>query len=711
MATQESLRFTKKRISVFEALGVEPEYASESAERLGLAFAFMLRQECTDRALESGSVWAEKFRVLGNGIYSGDRYRFARTPYLREIADVMAKRDPERKVVVVAKATQQGGSESVVNEVLRRIHREGGNVLFYAENDEKAKERMTESFDVMLAREPFSRLGLRKVSNKLRHPGGTVYFRGVQKGSNLASNPAGLVVGDEAARYPRKIEKEGDFLTLARGRINTYGDEGKILMVSTFIDDYEGDGSFYSAYISGDQHEYFCPCPHCGEFYIWDEEYLVVEGDDVAMKCPVESCGGLTHDNQERAGAMARGEWRPTAERARFSDLTSYRINGFLSMDCTKSWAEMYRQIKDAESGRGLSMQALHNTVLAKPWSEMRGRRPASSEAEMKMKSLGYKAGEIPPEVVFLTAGIDVQKTHFDMEVKGWDRNLNSYSVKREKIPLAIEETEARDVAARIKPHLDDGVGGFPIRLCCIDSGHWGNEIRAAFLTKHKDLPKFTAWQMPVTSDKASGAVILTKGRARDDALLLALPGMKKTRTGQLSSKYYALLGVDYAKNIIYRTLASDYGEEQDPTPEGEEGAETQGKTVSKPDRKPKPRTGRMYAPDDYAAEYFKEITAEEMHIVPGKYSGMRIAFSLPHGGIRNEALDLAVMNMAAMEICGALDYDARRWEKLMRVADGYRKAGKKKKSGGPEGKPRELSAAARAFQQEQERRKKEWNG
>ena len=697
----ESRKFTEKRVAVFERLGIESEYSAESAERLLLSFSVILKQECQDRALEPGSVWAEKYRILGNGVYAGERYRFSRTPYLREVADVMATRDPSKKVVVVTKATQQGGSESVVNEVLRRIHREGGNVLFYAETDPKAEERMAESFDIMLARDPFSRLGLRKKANKLLHPAGTVYFRGVQKASNIASNPAALVVGDEAARYPRKIEKEGDFLTLARGRIETYGDEGKILLVSTFIDDYEGDGSFYSVYISGDQHEYYCPCPHCGEKFIWDELHLIAVEDEVAMTCP--HCGALTHDNQERANAMAEGEWRPTAERPRFSDVTSYRVNGFLSMDCTKKWSEMYRQIKDAESGRGLSMQSLHNTVLAKPWSDSRGRRPTSSETEGKMKILGYESGTLLPEIVFLTGGIDVQKTHFDLEIKGWDRHLNSYSVEREKIPVEIEDAEAADIARTIKERLEKGVGGLPVRLTCIDAGNWGEQLRKVFLTRHKDGTKFTHWQVPVNSDTVTGAVILTKGRARDDTLLLALPGIKKTKAGELASKFYALLGVDYAKKNIYRTLSGDYEDEQDQTPaEGKAG-----KTAPKTDRKPKLRTGRIYAPDDYAADYFKELTSEEMHIVPGQYGGIRTKFSVAHAGVRNEALDLAVLNMAAMEITGALGYDARRWERLEKAGERFRKDKKKKGEGEPGG--RKLSPQAEEFHREQERRRKEW--
>ena len=585
-----------------------------------------------------GAAWADRYRVMGKD----SRYRrwsTERTPYLREVARAMSSTNPAEKIVVIAKSAQMGCTEIALNEVLRRMHTEPCPILFYLENDDKADEWKRMRLITALAQPPFS--GRARASGATVEFGkATLYHSGVGSSSSLSSKPARLVVGDECARYANSIGGEGDFLGLAEGRTTTFGDLAKIILLSTPTNSVRGEGSFLSYFEAGDCREYQCECVHCGHYSAWTLEACRRVGDSAGMVCP--SCGGLTMDGEERTRAIASGRWQPTREPTNKSAI-SFHINSFIAPAEWLSWISILDNYRNAIAGTaGASLQAFYNLRLGLPFDEPEARVPTASAVKAAInKRDAFHKGFIPNSAYALTLGVDVQKTYLYFEVKAWGRALESWSVAQGTIDARIGDTELvvghlRALFQKDWPREDDKL--MRLWLGCIDCGYSTSEVYAVCA----NFPSPTILRGKYITP--FGSLTPTKGAGQVECPRLIMSELdKQSHRGKRPRKKFWLIGTDYAKHELYRTLNQIIAGDADQI-----------------------KIAMPHFPIDYSNDYFDELVSEQIITTRHRSTNrLQRAFKLANN-VANEALDVHVLNRVAAEILGLEKFTAPSIAKLV---------------------------------------------
>ncbi len=578
--------------------------------------------------------WADKRRILASSSrYT--RWSTARTPYLKGIARALASTDPKEKVVVFGKAAQMGGSEIALNEVLRRIDTaQASGILLYMENADKADDWADERLKPALRSRVFSGRAVSHSGNRCNFPGGFLVYNGIGSSASLASTTAQLVIGDEIARYPVSIGGEGDFLSLARQRAITFGSTAKIFLVSTFLDSARGEGSFVDAWESGGKNEYMCPCPECGVHWLWALEHCSVSEEEGAyMICP--ECGAKTHDGPEREKAVAKGDWVMTSTKAAH-DVVSYRISGWIAPPDWRPWSEMMFEYDRALQGK-TSLQTFYNTVLGLPYDEPEARVPGAEQTREAMTQVRYKKGRVPKEAAVLTMGFDVQKDHMPWEIKGWSEDLESWSVDRGIVATDLSNPAA--AAAAVKKAMSrefktpDG-RLLKVWLAVVDESYKTSGVHQ--LADYFKEPIIASDVVRVPRQ----ALALYRGASTivNAKLLLSAPGSKLKSNTRRRQRYWKI-GTDVAKRELYTAIARQ--------------------------RASGGRQAACHAPLEYPIDYYQELTAEQIVSKCDKMTGRMVRAFYLAPRVRNEALDLHVMNRVAAEVLGVGDWSPDKWARV----------------------------------------------
>jgi phage terminase large subunit GpA-like protein len=90
--------------------------------------------------------------------------------------------------------------------------------------------------------------------------GGMVTIISAGRAENAARRAIGLLCLDEVDKY--RLTKEGNFIPLARKRLETYRSRAKEIIASSPT--FEGS-EIDKAYQGSDQREFFVPCPFCSQ--------------------------------------------------------------------------------------------------------------------------------------------------------------------------------------------------------------------------------------------------------------------------------------------------------------------------------------------------------------------------------------------------------------------------------------------------------------
>jgi len=389
----------------------------------------------------------------------------------------------------------------------------------------------------------------------------------------------------------------------------------------------EDEGSFYNAYKKGDQRVFKCLCKHCDEFTLWTLDTMVKDGKKFAQQC--ELCGELTYDDEDRMDATLAGQWCSTAKRVS-PDVTSYKINGFVAHASWLSWSKIYQAHQDFLAGRK-SLKSFYNTILGEPFDEGGARTPSDDRARRVMTSIRYRSNEVPDDVLFLTMAVDVQKDYLDCEIKGWAKDLVSYSIRREKVPVNIEN--AGEATNKIREIINQRIGIFSIWLTCIDVSYRSQHV-------YKLINSFPNHMRAIEGRR--GCIIGTRGNnlAYNDKLIVAEP-FATYKSGKRGKNPYYRIGVDYAKRELYDILNSDTAYSSS-------------------------AVARCYAPEDYPDSYFREIVSESMRLEKNPKTGRMQRIFMQKSDRANEALDLHVMNRVAMEILRFPNWSQKELERLV---------------------------------------------
>jgi phage terminase large subunit GpA-like protein len=209
------------------------------------------------------------------------------------------------------------------------------------------------------------------------------------------------------------VGAEGSPILLAERRTLSFADR-KIVLGSTPL--YEDTSHVLRAYAQSDGRIYEVPCPACGAFaeILWPAiEWEPGRPETAAWRC--RGCSALIPESQKPA-MVAAGRWRPT--RPEVKGHAGFRLNALVSGLANASWVKLaaeFLAVKDDSD----TLQTFVNTILAQGWREA---AVEVNEADLAARAEPFSLEVIPPEVLVLTVGVDVQDDRLEASVVGWSR-------------------------------------------------------------------------------------------------------------------------------------------------------------------------------------------------------------------------------------------------------------------------------------------------
>lgn len=472
------------------------------------------------------------------------------------------------------------------------------------------------------------------------------------------------------------VDGEGPLWDLAFKRVQTYMSRGKCVAESSPGEDYIDPQwkprtpheapparGILAIYNNGTRARWYWPCWHCNEHFeakpgfdlfglpSFEKLKVMVLGEDIEtlanefarVICP--HCGGI-HEQAMKPELNAAGEWLHEGQRfengrkvgdRRRSNIASYWLGGAAAS--YQRWDSILRNYLQAvltyvRTSDESPMRLVTTSDAGAPYLPQVIRSRRNAQSLMKRAEV-WPYGSAPRGVRFLTVAVDVQKGKFVVQVHGWGVGLQSWIVDRYDI-TASRRAEGRgnaglDPASYLedwlilldvihKTYPIDGLGvELPVHFGLVDSGGEEGVTQNAY-----------AFWRHLREIGLGQRLQLVKGDGRPSA-----PRIKETwpdtskrkdrKAGSVGDVPVWLVGT----NILKDGVAGDLAREA-------------------------PGPGFIHLPDwlnKMQPEVFDELVSE-VRDSKGRWTNP--------SGRRNEGLDLAVYNRAAVIALGAekIDWD-----------------------------------------------------
>lgn len=577
------------------------------------------------------SQWAERYAVLSKET-SAQTGRFRAFAYQRGIMDAIT--DPSVTTVTVRKSARIGYTKILDHVVGYYIHQDPAAILAVQPRVEDAEDYSSTELAPMLRDTPV--LAAIAGDARARDSGNTILKKLFRNGASVrlvgANSPGGfrritarIILFDEVDGYPISgAGVEGDQIALGKKRSETFWNR-KIVIGSTPT--IKGLSRIDDSYEESDQRRFHVRCPHCDGLQVldwggphtphgikWDkDENGVGLPDTVHYVCSISGCVIDEADKEEmiETAEANGGGWiagKPFAGHAGFA------INTLYSLFPNATWRLLVKEWLEVKDDP-LKRKTFINLVLGEAYED-RGEQ-ALNEARLLARCEVWNA-EVPDGVAVLSAGVDVQLDRIEVEVVGWGRNEESWSVD-----YTILEGDPGEPAvwAELDKHLKriwrraDG-RGFEIMAACVDTGGAHTQMSYAFC-----------------KERLGRRIWGIKGESAQGGQRSPVWPIKKPTRRTKASFRPVILGVNAAKDSIRSRMHLDA-----------------------------PGPGYMHYPADRDLNYFGQMTAERSVVKVSAGRRYRIWEQLP--GRANEALDCRVYAFGAL--CGLFHFGL----KLNRRAD-----------------------------------------
>lgn len=446
--------------------------------------------------------WADEFREMSR-ISNAKGGKWRTRCYQREILHEMTNREV-RSVVVVGAAQTVGKTELHLNFIGRTIHLNPGPILFVLSSIEMA-ERISKKRVAPMMRDTTvlaplcGEMKSRKSNSTIRakeFPGGALNIAGANTPNDLCSDPIRDVLIDEVDRCQEAAGKEGDIITLAEQRQETFGEDAFSLYTSSPsgkkprpMGDKQPDGvsKILMLYEESDKRMWHCPCQKCGhkQTLRWSQVDFSVKGtrDDPRYIC--DTCGHA-HTDAERITMIEAGEWVATAP---FAGRKGYFLSGIYSLSkpqrgVANRMAQMVRDFVRAKRRGKEALRAWVNTFLCECMDDDEdGIQPEWDKVYTKREQFGPNN---PEGILMLSAGVDVQagdknrNGRLEVQVIGWGDQEEAWPIHYEVIPGDPEHPstwkQLDTFLETFSVFTDDG-RELMIERCAIDTGHAADRV------------------------------------------------------------------------------------------------------------------------------------------------------------------------------------------------------------------------------------------
>lgn len=557
--------------------------------------------------------WSDSYRQLPSESAEPGRWRTSRVPYLKAVMDAFTQNDIHR--VVVKSSSQIGKSEAILNVVGRYAHLDPCNIMIIQPTLEMAEDFSKSRLSKMIAdtkvltslfyEKSKTRDTTQTILSKF-FTGGRLVLGGANSPAGLASRPIRILLCDEVDRFPLSAGNEGDPIGLAEKRTTTYWNY-KIGLFSTPTQ--EGASRIEVEYKLGTQEEWRHKCPNCGEFekldyrnmkcdYVQSKNDLGVKTvivNNVKWRCP--NCG---FEFGELAIKNSEQKYFAQNPDALKNGVRSFWLNAFSSPWLT--WKGIMKEWIESQ-GAASRESVVMNTRFGETY-ELRGEY--NDESIFLERRQDYD-GEIPSGVLLLTAAVDVQANRLEYEVAGWGAGERRWGILKGMVRGEPNQLSTWRELDAVLDRIYYFGNGTPIKISrtFIDSGY------SASIVYDYCRANAAKGRFAIKGVGQSGAPLLYKYTYPKGAGIIL-----------------TMLGVNDGKQEIFSRLNLTSGE------------------------------GAMLFPNDdkyfkrgYDSVYFKQLISERK--VMRKVGGLLQQVWEPISAHeRNEALDIACYNLAAMKSC-----------------------------------------------------------
>lgn len=423
--------------------------------------------------------WAEANLVLSTKVSPmPGPFRADRSPYIVGIFE--AFEDPVVQTIYLCFGAQTAKTTAMLVCCLYGLAQDAGPTLWAFPSETLARSYSQERLQPLIDDTPL--LAAEKPADKDRYKTLEMQFRratltlvGANSPANLSSRPIRYLLADEVDKFPIESVREGSALNLAKRRTVAFWNH-KIVVSSTPS---LADGQIWKGLLDGDWRQFWVPCSRCGhEQVLIFGNIRIPEGlrDEERIKREAwyecEGCHApLSHE--EKAPMLARGHWRPRADRVPEYDWNPPPAGGSVVSFHLPSWYSPWQRwgeplarfIKSKPYPEDL--REVVNQDLAEPWEE---RGSMKREEDVLAHRDPYPPGTVPSDakVSAIIQTVDVQDDGLYYVVRAWGPSDESWQLAYGPLPdfEALVATFARDY------------GGFRPQVCLIDSGgHRAGEV------------------------------------------------------------------------------------------------------------------------------------------------------------------------------------------------------------------------------------------
>ncbi len=392
--------------------------------------------------------------------------------YQRGICDAVD--DPGISRVSFVKPVRIGATMLITAIIAAYVKNDPCNILALQPTLDDCRDYVTGTIEPTFAASPaLAGVFTREKANRdtilsRRFPGGSFKCVAAASPRNLRRHTIRILVMDEVDAY--EPSAEGSATALAEKRTLSFPNR-LIFQASTPTN--AESSNILKAYGESDQRIFELPCPHCGEHFepLW--RHLKFDKDSngehlphtAHMVCPANGC---VIDESSKPAMVEAGRWRAT--RPQVKGHAGFKTSALISTLANASWAEIAREFLAARKDPDL-LRVWTNTLIGEAWIDKAGEGLNDSELQARAEPCGLQS--IPPDVLLLTAGVDVQDDRLEVVTLGHTATGAIVVLDYDTVhgPPTSDQTwrDLDDLLKRSFPHLLGGSLGYD--AAGVDSG------------------------------------------------------------------------------------------------------------------------------------------------------------------------------------------------------------------------------------------------
>lgn len=548
-------------------------------------------------------LWADRYRVLTSkaGAEPG-LWRTSRAPYLREIMVCLSPSHPCERVIFM-KAAQVGGTEVLLNWLGFVIDLAPGPFMLVQSTLDTAEKFSKQRLAGAIEESPRLRVKVSPARERdsgnttlvKEFPGGILNVVGGNSEDSLRSVPMRYLGLDEVDMYP------GYTVTKAEERTETFV-RRKIFLLS--CPKKKENSIIADEYKQSDQRKFFVPCPFCKKEQILTWEGITYKHEKYELITPVtytcEFCERQIEEHQ-KAWMVERGRW--IAQNPEGGQFPGFHLAQFYSLLGAAKWrgsVKKYLKFKKQEHD-GITTyidleEAWTNDVKAEPWEPQEGEKLDWQVIHERREVISLEP--IPRGIVYICAGVDVQKDRLEVQVVGFGRHHETWILEVVKFhgdPSRPEVWETMDNF--LLKTYNHPCGKMKISSVGVDLGGLHTSMVYEFTGPRKDR-----------------LIFAIKGASTYGCPIIGNPSINK------KGVYIFLVGTDTVKTQISNGLKVDT-----------------------------PGPSYVHFPMALTKKYFQQLCAESLQ---SKWKqGVKMYVWKNVKRARNEALDTLVYSIAALSI------------------------------------------------------------